>query len=141
MHLIVAWVRIVSGWLTILITPDTFLMSTLATGNVLGKSVRVCRLEKPGSDAPRCSNNTRFLSVFTVVIDVCLQLNLYRQFPDYNVVKFVCVMRDKMIEKIIKPTTHAEASLCMFNVAICLDNYGFVKHSEYLVRDVRLKLF
>lgn len=29
----------------------------------------------------------------------------------------------------------------MFNAAICLDNYDLVKHSGYLVRDVRLKLF
>lgn len=46
-----------------------------------------------------------------------------------------------MIEKVIKPTSHAKASLCMFNAAICLDNYDLVKHSGYLVRDVRLKLF
>lgn len=39
----------------------------------------------------------------------------------------------EMIEKIIKPTSHAKASLCMFNAAICLDNYDLVKHSGYLV--------
>lgn len=51
-----------------------------------------------------------------------------------------CVRYERRLKKIIKPTIHAEASLCMFNVAICLDNYDLVKHSKYLVRDVRLKV-
>lgn len=55
---------------------------------------------------------------------------------------YVCIRALwETIEKIIKPIIHTEASLCMFNVTICLDNYDLVKHSEYLVRDVRLKLF
>jgi len=83
-----------------------------------------------------------------VLIDVNRQFNLYGWFRDAisklhrgrRGARAVCVCAYReMIEKIIRFANHAEASLCMFNVAICLDNYDLIKHSEHRVRDVRLK--